>query len=450
MAGSRGIPPVMVIEHLAPGDSFPFNSVVRSKENGSDVLIIGGGPGGSTAANVLARAGRRVTLLEKEKFPRFHVGESLLPYNQTLFRRLGVIESLAEAGFPVKRGAQFHLGNGLASTRFDFSEGRFTREKQTVQVERARFDEILLDRARQAGAEVREGWTVKRFATTAEGVRLEATDPAGSRCELAARFLIDASGRANVTANQEGLRMLHPRHRKVAVFAHFLGVHRDAGEAGGDTVIVRLENRWFWLIPVSDRKTSVGLVMDPGELSGGPEGAEAAFTRCVQSSPVLRRFMDNAERASPMHTTGDFSYFNQRLVGHRLIRVGDAAGFLDPIFSSGVFLAMWSGELAADTVAGALTEGVPRRGPFEDYEVRMRRVTRRYWRMVEAYYTWPFMELFLQPRRRFDLPAAVNALLAGELEPGWNIRWRLALFFLLVRIQSIWPLVPRLSAGPPP
>jgi FADH2-dependent halogenase len=244
--------------------------------------------------------------------------------------------------------------------------------------------------------------------------------------------------------------MLHPRHRKVAVFAHFHGVHRDAGDAGGDTVIVRLENRWFWLIPVSDCKTSVGVVMDPGELSGGPEGISAAFTRCIQSSPVLRRFMVNAERVSPMHTTGDFSYFNRRLVGHRLIRVGDAAGFLDPIFSSGVFLAMWSGELAADTVAGALTERVPRRAPFERYEARMRRATRRYWRMVEAYYTWPFMELFLQPRRRFDLPSAVNALLAGELEPGWNIRWRLALFFLLVRIQSYWPLVPRLSAGPTP
>ena len=432
------------------GGRFPFNPGVESNAHARDALIIGGGPGGSTAAILLAQAGRRVTLLEKEIFPRFHVGESLLPYSRPLFRRLGVLETLEGAGFPTKHGAQFHLGNGSASTRFDFASGRFTRETQTVQVERARFDQILLERAREAGADVREGWAVRSFTPDPDGVRVQAAVRTGAQQELRARFLIDASGRANVTGNQEGLRVLHPRHRKVALFAHFQGVHRDAGEAGGDTVIVRLENRWVWLIPISETKTSVGLVMDPAELDRAVESPEATFDRCIQSSLRLREFMRAAQRVSPMHTTGDFSYYNRRLAGERLIRVGDAAGFLDPIFSSGVFLAMWSGELAADAVAGALAQAKPGRRPFGRYERRMRRATRLYWRMVEAYYTWPFMELFLQPRAGLDLPAAVNALLAGELEPHWNIRWRLAVFFLLVKIQGFWPLAPRLTAGSPP
>src|SRR5262249_13173819 len=160
---------------------------------------------------------------------------------------------------------QFHLGNGSMSTRFVFRNGKFTREPEVIQVERAKFDHILLKHARADGADVREGWTVLKTSSDAKGVNVEARDTDGKIHNFRAAFAIDASGRANLTGNQEGLRVIHPRLKKLAVFGHFTRVMLDAGDAGGDTVIVRLENKWFWLIPISKEKTSVGLVMDKDE-----------------------------------------------------------------------------------------------------------------------------------------------------------------------------------------
>src|SRR5262245_8735255 len=203
-----------------------------------DALIIGGGPGGSTAATFLARAGKRALLLEKEHFPRFHIGESLLPYNRRIFEEMGVLPAIENAGFPKKFGAQFHLGDGTRSVNFVFRQGQFTRETQAIQVERAKFDQVLLEHAKKSGAEVREGWTVQKFNHAVESVGIEATDQDGQMHFFSGRFLIDASGRGNLTANQEGLRVIYPHHRKVAIFGHFRDVKLDAGLAAGDTVII--------------------------------------------------------------------------------------------------------------------------------------------------------------------------------------------------------------------
>jgi len=410
-----------------------------------DAIVIGGGPGGSSTAAYLRRAGRSVLLLEKEVFPRFHIGESLLPYNQTLLRELGVLPEVLAAGFPRKTGAQFYLGNGAGSTQFIFAQGKFTREKETVQVERAKFDHILLKHARKEGADVREGWLVQDYAADATGVTVKARDPEGKTQSFRSSFLIDASGRGNLSGNQEGLRELHQNHRKVAVFSHFAGVQRDEGERGGDTVIVRLDNKWFWLIPVSADKTSVGLVIDKDEFTLAGKSTEEIFQHWINVSPPMARRMKDARPTGPMQITSDFSYFNRKLAAGRVIRVGDAAGFMDPIFSAGVFLAMWSGKLAVEAVVKALAAGNDGARLLEAYEKRLRKAIKFYWRMVEHYYTQSFMELFLQPRNHYDLPAAVNAVLAGELEPSWAVRWRLEYFFLLVKLQTRWPIVPRLS-----
>ena len=419
-----------------------------------DVLVIGGGPGGSCAATLLAQAGLRVLVLEKERFPRFHVGESLLPYNHAIFEELGVLPKLAAAGYPVKRGAQFHLGNGSKGTGFVFRQGRFTRHTEAFQVERSKFDELLLRHAAEAGAEILEGLGAERVTAERDGVTVTARDEAGGTHTFRARFVVDASGRGNLTGNQEGQREWNPRLKKFAVFGHFENVRLDAGEAAGDTVIIRLENKWFWLIPLAEAtaerpsKVSVGLVMDRGDETARAVKPEALFQELVAANPAVAARMRDARAVSPLHVTGDFSYRNRRLWSPRVVRVGDAAGFIDPIFSSGVFLAMFSARAAVAAVRQSLAAGEDGSVRFPDYERRVFAAMGLYAEMVEQFYTTPFMEVFLEPREKWNLAAAVNAVLAGELEGGWRLRWRMRLFFWLVKLQGKRPFMPRISFAP--
>ena len=410
-----------------------------------DAIVIGGGPGGSTASTFLARAGKKVLVLEKERFPRFHIGESLLPYSQRIFREMGVLPELEAAGFPKKFGAQFHLGTGAKSLNLKFSNGCFTKEPMTFQVERAKFDDILLKHARKSGAQVREGWTVTKFSSDSGGVTVAAKDESGATETFRGAFLIDASGRGNFTGNLEGLRVIHPKLKKLALFGHFENVALDAGEKGGDTVIFRLANKWFWIIPISATKTSVGCVMDQAEFSRTKQSPEEIFNGIVQSSAPLRDRMKNARLAGQFYTTGDFSYENRRLVGQRLLRVGDAAGFLDPIFSTGVYLAMYSAKLASRVVLESLAAGNDGARRMRCYEKKVSRAMNFYWEMVEGFYTTPFMEALLEPTEKYQLLSAVTAVLAGELEGGWKLYWRRKMFLLIVRLQRRFPLLPRIS-----
>jgi FADH2-dependent halogenase len=236
---------------------------------------------------------------------------------------------------------------------------------------------------------------------------------------------------------------MHPALKKLAVFGHFRNVKLDPGERAGDTIVIRLNNKWFWVIPVSAEKTSVGCVMDKEEFGRWKGSPEELFDHIVQNNPAALDRMKHAQRVDEIRVTSDFSYKNKRLYGPRLLRVGDAAGFLDPIFSSGVFIAMRSAKLAVEAIAEAARRGSSTK-PFQRYEKQVFAGMDFYWEMVEKFYTTPFMEIFMNPREKFDLPAAVNAALAGELSGNWSLRWRMRLFFLLVSIQARKPLAPRI------
>lgn len=420
---------------------------MKSVPNGveeHDVIVIGGGPAGSTAATTLAMAGRRVLLLEKCKFPRFHIGESLLPYNREIFEELGLWEKISNSGFMVKRGAQFWMGDGSRHTRLDFSKGSFTGFPESIQVERSKFDQILLGHSREVGAEVREECAVLRHQADADGVTVVYRDAQGAEQSARAAFLIDASGLGNLTANSASLREYYSGHKKIAIFSHFAHVNMPDGDEKGDIVIVRRHNSWFWLIPLDETKTSVGLVMDKADYQALGKKPEDVFEEAVRSTPAVQTRFEMAEALAAPQVAVDFSYRNKSLVSPRVVRVGDAAGFIDPVFSSGVMLAMSSGRDGAKVVDEALAANMAMTRGMRAYEKRTWKNVGLYWRFIEKFYQLHFAQLFFQPVNKFGIVCAVQSVLAGRTDLSFAIRWRLNVFFLLARLNRHVPVVERI------
>jgi flavin-dependent dehydrogenase len=328
-----------------------------------DVITIGGGPGGSAASTLLARQGYKVLLLERSRTPRFKIGESLMPATYWTLERMGVLPRLQESHFPKKYSVQFYNKKGKASVPFYFTETDPSQSSQTWQVLRSEFDALLLDNAREKGVEIQRGAIVKEVLFEGEravGVRAEL--PEGGEKEIRCRVVVDASGQSAIIAKKLGLRQHDPELKKAAYFTHFQGALRDPGIDEGATLVIRTEEAksWFWYIPLPDDRVSVGVVGGLDYLvNGRPADPQQVFEEEVERCPALQPRLANATQVFPVQATRDFSYRSTKIAGDGWVLVGDAFGFLDPIYSSGVLLALKSGELAADSVHAALAAGDP-------------------------------------------------------------------------------------------
>lgn len=401
----------------------------------NDVIVIGGGPAGSTAATLLAREGFSVLLLERDRFPRFQIGESLLPYNNDLFERLGVADKLTSGDYFPKFGAQFVTGDGSVGYSFRFDRHLEREYHRSFQVKRAEFDNLLLRNAESNGVEVRENTAVTSISLD-DPKRAMVSTSDGTAHE--ARFVIDASGHGSVLGGRVGDKSDVASLKKIAFFAHYHGVEKAAGREAGNTVIVVLRNAWFWLIPVTGDVMSVGLVVDKDHYLNCGLQPEELLDRTIAATPFVETRMKNSERITQIYARKDFSYRMRNIVGENFALIGDAAGFLDPIFSTGVFMAMKSADITSRAIAQRLRTGDMRL--LKRYERDMTSALSKYFRFISHFYQREFLEVFLQPSMRFGLMPAIVGMLAGNVFAPRH-RLKLALFFLLVAIQKRKPVI---------
>ena len=381
------------------------------------VIVIGGGPAGATASTLIAQQGYRVTLFEREHFPRFHIGESLIPETYHVFKRLGMLDKMKASRFVKKYSVQFVGKSGRLSAPFYFNKHNPHECSQTWQVVRSEFDQMMLNNAREHGVEVHEGVRVLDVVfegDRAVGIQIKEED--GTEREVRAEVIVDASGQSSMLINKLKLRVPDEDLNKGAIWTYFEGAYRDTGENEGATGVLLLKNRkgWFWYIPLHDNIVSVGVVGDFDYLFNKDRGShEETYMEELENCPAVKERVGMGKRVGKYFATKDYSYKSSKFAGDGWVLVGDAFGFLDPLYSSGVLLALKSGELAADAVCEGLASGdtsaaqLGKWGP--DYLVGMNRMKR----LVCEYYNGLNFGGFI---RRFPNHLGdVTDLLIGDL-----------------------------------
>jgi len=413
-----------------------------------DVVVVGGGPAGSSAATTLRRRGRRVLLLEKERFPRFHIGESQLPGLNGILEQLGAEECISAERFVQKWGATFTSSDARFDQYADFALAAETPRPQTVQVPRDRFDRALLEHSRRCGAEVIEGARAEdvEFGPVAVTVSFVTTD--GERRSAVVAAVVDASGRSGFLAKRFGRREVDPVLRNVAVHAQFEGVPRREGRRAGDIqMVTRPDKGWFWFIPISDTAMSVGAVIPKTVHDARPRlDAAAALAAYIAETPAAAKLMENGRRVSEGRFDADYSYIGSELAGDRWALVGDAAAFLDPIFSTGVLMAMQSGIEVGLAIDAGLQRGDLSHRCFAEFQQTLRRRYGHFRRFACGFYDPAFRDLFFSRTRRWGIYEAVLSVMAGNWKPSLVTRVRLRAFFLLVAVQRRFAIAPRVHS----
>ena len=400
-----------------------------------DVIVVGGGPAGATTATLIAQQGYSVRLLEREHFPRYHVGESLIPETFWVLDRLGILPKLRESRFVKKHSVQFVTEQGRISAPFYFSDHKPHESSQTWQVLRQDFDQLMLDHARESGVDVREGVRVLEVlfeGSRAVGVRT--VDDAGVQREMRARVVVDAAGQSGIILDRLGLREWDPVLKKAAIWTYWKGAHRDPGRDEGATLVMQTEGKkgWFWYIPLHDDVVSVGVVAPYDYLFTGraSKDLERVYFEEVARCPGVQPRIATAERVGPLRAAKEYSYRSREVAGDGWVLVGDAFGFLDPLYSSGILLALKSGACAAD----AISEGLARNdtsaaqlgkwGP--EYTAGMERMRR----LVCEFYDGLNFGRFV--RENQDRKGLVTDILIGDI--------------FKPQIDELWPLMDAMKA----
>jgi flavin-dependent dehydrogenase len=395
-----------------------------------DVLIIGGGPGGTSAATLLTRKGWRVLLLEKERHPRFHIGESLLPCNLPILEQLGVLDKVRALGV-IKLGADFPSRDGSYQT-FHFRRALGHSPPHAFQVKREEFDQMLFEHARDSGVDAREQVTVEETEVLGmDSVRATARDADGKTMAISARYLVDASGRDTFLGKRLKLKRKNDKHQSAAIFAHFLDVERRPGEDAGNISIYNFEHGWCWFIPLRDGVMSVGCVCWPEYLKQRKGDNEGFLLDTLKRMPEAFKRMQSARITDEVRVTGNYSYACSRMAGPGWIMAGDAWAFVDPVFSSGVYLAMHGGSQAADVVDAALREPSREASLQRKMARRVRRGVRVFSWFIYRFNSPIMRRLFAHPRNHLRVEEGVISMLAGDVFDSRAVMLRMYLFRLI-------------------